>query len=598
MRHEKISTGLLGVWLEWREGGAAALTSHSRSLGITNLGTQKEPRVIVFVRCDDAATFPELAEKGITVNEASGPLRTAYLPLRELDEFSEHPDVLRIAATHVAKPKLNIACPFVHVPEFRAENGVDGTGVIVGIVDTGIDPNHPNFAGRIMRIWDQTLTGPGVPEGAFGLELTGPTIVASRDADGHGTHVAGIAAGADSQFTGVAPKAGIVFVKTDFNTGHIANGIRYIFRIARELGRPAVINLSLGSHFDAHDGTDDLSEMIDQLSGPGRIVCCAAGNEAEDNIHARTRIAEGEIARLRFAVPGQVPPVVLNGWYGPTDILGVAIEAPDGQRTPFQGAVGKGSHARSFSLAAGRVMMMTPGVDHTNGDNHFEIQIAGSDSSSAPMAGLWKLLVHGTQTPSGMLDVWATDLEADSTIHFLDAVADDMKIGSPGAAASALTVGSFTTRTAWQDQMGRQHALHLNPDTISPFSSPGPLRNGGPKPDITAPGAVIASALSADSHPDPEFILSSTMRMDLGTSMATPFITGIVALLLQCQPELTPEMAKKLLKFGSRIPDTPPETFSPIWGFGLVDATLLLADNKKSGSRKTRWTPGSSIGVR
>jgi len=145
MKHEKISPGLLGAWLEWSERGPVALASRSRTLGITGTGTQKEPRIIVFVRCEEAATFAELG-KGITVNEPSGTIRTAYLPFRGLDEFSEHPEVHRIGATHLAKPKLNIACPFVHVPEFRSTTGLDGTGVIVGIVDTGIDPNHLDFA--------------------------------------------------------------------------------------------------------------------------------------------------------------------------------------------------------------------------------------------------------------------------------------------------------------------------------------------------------------------------------------------------------------------------------------------------------------------
>src|SRR5262249_28086419 len=146
-----------------------------------------------------------------------------------------------------------------HIPSFRTASSVSGAGVIVGIVDSGIDPNHPSFTGRILRIWDQTMTGPGVAEGGFGLELTGPSITASRDTNGHGTHVSGIAAGNDLPSGGVGAAADIVFVKTDFNDSHIGTGIRYILRVAREMNRPAVVNLSLGGHFDAHDGTDELA---------------------------------------------------------------------------------------------------------------------------------------------------------------------------------------------------------------------------------------------------------------------------------------------------------------------------------------------------
>jgi subtilisin family serine protease len=125
-------------------------------------------------------------------------------------------------------------------------------------------------------------SGPGVAEGSYGLELSGASNESSKDTDGHGTHVAGIAAGAGAKYGGVAPKATLVIVKTDFQDAQIAEGIRYVFRVAGELGLPAVVNLSLGGHFDAHDGSDSLSQLINQESGPGRIVCCAAGNEGSD----------------------------------------------------------------------------------------------------------------------------------------------------------------------------------------------------------------------------------------------------------------------------------------------------------------------------
>lgn len=98
-----------------------------------------------------------------------------------------------------------MAGPRVKLPEFENSTGLTGVGVVVGIIDSGIDPNHPEFQGRILSIWDQTLAGPGVAEGQYGWELTGNLLVASRDTDGHGTHVAGIAAGAGATFTGVAP---------------------------------------------------------------------------------------------------------------------------------------------------------------------------------------------------------------------------------------------------------------------------------------------------------------------------------------------------------------------------------------------------------
>jgi subtilisin family serine protease len=98
------------------------------------------------------------------------------------------------------------------------------------VVDTGIDPSPAFFEGRILQIWDQALPGPGVLEGGYGVELAPGMLTVSRDTHGHGTHVAGIAAGEHPTRGGVAPKADLVIVKTDFQDAHIADGVRYIFR--------------------------------------------------------------------------------------------------------------------------------------------------------------------------------------------------------------------------------------------------------------------------------------------------------------------------------------------------------------------------------
>lgn len=577
MKYEKIAPGLLGAMADHDQQDVATLAARSLGAGLTGVtGNQKGPKAMVFLRCDPKADFRKLEAHGIKVNEGAGTVRTAYLPLAEVARLSNQKSVKHIGISRRLKPRLDLAGPAVRLPNFRTSTGLDGSNVVLGIIDSGIDPNHPAFAGRIHSIWDQAISGPGVPEGGFGLELTGAALAASRDTDGHGTHVAGIATGAIAPFLGVAPAAKIVIVKTDFQDAHIASGIRYIFRVASGLGLPAVVNMSLGGHFDAHDGTDDLSAVVDAETGPGKIVVCAAGNEGDENIHAAANIARNVTTEFRVGVPAGKVPILLNGWYRGGDRIAISVQSPRGGMTPVQAPILTGNPRRQFTVPGGTVVLSTPGPNPVNGAMQFEVEI--HPPAAGFTAGTWRLALRGITigAGSGRCDVWATDFEAGASAQFLSQASDDMKIGSPGAAHRAVTVGSFTTRNSWTDRSGATRTVGFPAGTISPFSSPGPLRDKRRKPDVAAPGAMIISALSADSPADPRNLVSNPKYVvEAGTSMAAPFIAGVVALLLQRSPTLTPEQVKSKLKAASRIPGRAAGAFDKDWGFGLVNVNSL-----------------------
>jgi subtilisin family serine protease len=147
-------------------------------------------------------------------------------------------------------------------------------------------------------------------------------------------------------------------------------------------------------------------------------------------------------------------------------------------------------------------------------------------------------------------------------------------------------VASYTTKVQWTDSDGNPEKVKLKLDDISDFSSPGPLRKGGQKPDVAAPGAMIAAPLSADSQVTRANVVADGFRVMAGTSMATPFITGIVALLLEHNRNLGPKEIKDLLRQSSSIPGLPADAFDSKWGFGLIDGMRLLAACK-SQDRKT-----------
>ncbi|MEA5507438.1 S8 family peptidase [Halotia wernerae UHCC 0503] len=575
MRHEKLSPGLLLAYEDFQSAGLPALITHKRSLGIiAPKSTVKPAKSIVFIYCDSDADLSQMSQYGIEVNQNTGNVRTAFLPIDCLDALSEDPAIERIKPSRKLKLQMDVAPAAVQVPDFKHKTGLTGKGVIVGIVDSGIDAQHPAFAERILRVWDQTLPGPGVTEGGYGAEFTGVQMTISQDTDGHGTHVAGIASGADTIYCGIAPEAEMVVVKSDLQDAHIADAVRYIFRIASELGRPAVVNLSLGGHADAHDGSDSLSKIIDSESGSGRIVCCAAGNEGNDNIHGQAKIPSKKMRGMRFNVPlNQVGIVWLNGWYGNNSQLEISLRSPNGFVTPFQKIITDGNPTQNYDLPDAQVEIVTPGPDQANGDHNFFVQIRGK-GNSAVQGGIWQLRVRNTSSLETRLDVWTLD-DASAVFFTGTSVKDSVKIGSPGAATSAVTVAAYTTKIKYTDIDAQEREMGLELHTISEFSSEGPLRNNAQKPDVAAPGAMIISTLSCNANFDRSMTCNSKFVAMAGTSMATPFVTGLVALLLQRDPKLDPEAVKDLLRKNSTIPGKKAGTFDDKWGFGLINAANL-----------------------
>ncbi|MDO8945057.1 MAG: S8 family serine peptidase, partial [Desulfobacterales bacterium] len=280
--------------------------------------------------------------------------------------MAELENVRRLESTREMHSELDLS-----LPETRADivhtgpPGRRGEGVIVGIIDSGIDFTHPSFrksdgTSRILLLWDQGLTPQGgeiSPSGAgFGVEYSRADINAAlmtvdpfatvrhRDiAPMHGTHVAGIAVGDGSiagegkpafSFVGLAPEADIIVVAnrsgsvegigTSSNT---LDAVNYIFDRAGAMQKPAVINMSLGDNLGPHDGSSLLERGIDNLlGGAGRAFVKSAGNAGADNIHASGAVATGESVEVGFNVPlGARSPAQIDFWYAGADEFSVTL---------------------------------------------------------------------------------------------------------------------------------------------------------------------------------------------------------------------------------------------------------------------------------
>jgi subtilisin family serine protease len=477
MKYEKLSAGLTMLLQDSFNGGVEALASRSRLFGIDAGDHRARSRVTVFLRTDERASLEDLRQFGVEVTQRSGRVRTAEVALQALPDLTEDDRIERISSSRYLRPMMDKACGAVGLPDFRTNFNLDGTGVIIGVVDTGIDGSHAAFSGRIERVWDQKARGAGVLEGHYGRELTGSEIARrATDENGHGTHVASIAAGNHSVYGGVAPGARLVIVKSDLLNAHIADGIRYIFRVAADLGLPAVVNLSLGGHSDAHDGTDGLSQIIDQECGAGRIVVCAAGNEGNDDIHARVIVPAGGEAVVPFRVPAVVDPVSraevipvpnLNGWYDGNAQLEVALQAPNGEMTAYQAIISDRLPSLSYDFANAVITMVTGAANPDNGDHQFLVDASNPVGPGGPQpAGTWQLHLRGQNAGDVEVHIWALDADGGSSVTFRGGVVQDgFKIGSPGAATAAVTVASYTTRTSWTDSSGATQRVGMTRPT-------------------------------------------------------------------------------------------------------------------------------------
>ncbi|MCO6004962.1 S8 family serine peptidase [Actinoallomurus purpureus] len=581
MDYSKLSPELAIIVDEHSEGGDEALTAYaaedepSQLVGVSR--PDRPTRVIFTLECVPDADLSGLAQHGIEINETEGRVRTGIAEITELPRLAAHPGVIRISSAQPHNAFMDVAPGKVGLPAFKKRTGLTGKGVIVGVIDSGIDPKHPAFAGRILKIWDQTAKHEEgfaydsvrrKPTGYdYGVEYVKPHFGDVGDSTGHGTHVAGIAAAADQKYPGVAPGADLVVVKVNpaqLDT-HLKNGIDYVFALAKTLKRPAVVNISLGTHADPHDGTGALCQAIDEAAGPGKIICCAAGNQALDDIHAQARVGKNTPESIKFT---QSPSGLgtwswLNGWYSGADEIEIEIICPDGGSTGYQpilpnGPTGK-PHKNYLLSDRWKVRIATPGPDPANKDHQFRVQFLGLEAGKP-----WTMRLRAKKAgdTSVQVDVWCSeDLEFDA-----DHAQETMTVAAPGCATSAITVGAYTTKNRWRDIKNKNQTIKgLDLDEVVATSSKGPRRDDVRKPDLVAPGVVIVSSRSAGSSAKSGYLVDDRHVVQYGTSMASPFVAGVIALLLSQDPTLDAEKARKKLKY------TKNKTYNvDSWGAGLI----------------------------
>lgn len=536
-----------------------------------------------------ASQLSQLNEFG-NVNTIIGNIATIQLPRMHIWHVARLDFVARVDGGY-AVPKLDVSVPEIKAnmvwETFKDSQGrrIDGSGVIIGIVDSGIDWKHSDFkfenrSSKILYLWDQTTTGMPPAGYSYGTEWTRTRIEAEActetDTEGHGTHVAGIAAGtgaARGRYVGVAPGAALVVVKSGkltkkgwiYSLAEVLDGVNYIWRKALALGKRAIINLSLGSHSGGHDGTTAFEKGLDRLASEGAIVVTAAGNEGAKKIHVEGRLRQGESINLGFKVDKDEDEFQLETWFSRSDAFDLSLRTPSGQKV--NGPTVRGG----ASTSEGRVYILE---DSTEKGKAWVVSV--SSSKALPREG-WAITLTGKSIMSEEAwDAWiATGGEFAAGSGY--EITNRKTISIPGTAHNTITVGAYVTRMFWKGKDGKiwRYPTAESEGDIATFSSVGPTRDDRLKPDICAPGMGIIAPRSSDAKPrenDPDDLYTIMQ----GTSMAAPHVTGLLALILQYNERVSPGRAKSILRLtGRRDIQTgkiDPAKGSFIWGYGKPDA--------------------------
>lgn len=553
----------------------------------------------VILKLKDVADASKLENLGVEIHTVlpSG-IVTAWLPERAVEVISTMTEVEYVHLSAKNKLKMDVSRLEIGIDRVHAGDGLDhpykGEGVIVGVIDSGLDLDHADFQNedgttRVISVWDQTAEGTPPQDYSYGNECTAAQINAGTcpetDDHGHGTHVAGTAAGngrspnGTGDFTGLAPEADLIIVKMTGDDNQIIDGAAYIFSRADALGRPAVINMSLGSHSGPHDGSSLYDQGLDELTGPGKILVAAAGNEGEMLIHLGYEVDHNGSYSLFNPPNPDNDQVVFEVWYAADYSIDVKIAQVDGSFTTIQETdwVTPGQlFETTFNSGQNVGIDATDITNSQNGDRHIMMGILGANIANSYWALGFRAHDPGQ---TARFDCWP------QSEQFGDFVSDrpgyvnaDVleTVGSPGVANNIITVGAYNTKNQWIDMNGQNQSGDFTIGDRAGFSSIGPTRDQRLKPEICAPGNLIASALTNDIPIENEarVIQGGYYQLMEGTSMATPHITGVVALMLQRDPTLDYAQALSVLTETIRTDDYTssngdlPNVF---WGHGKVD---------------------------
>ncbi len=514
----------------------------------------------------------------------------------------------------------------------RAARHKYGKDVLIGIVDVqGFDFAHSDFLDnkggtRFVRIWDQGGSDRESPEGSqfsYGAEFRREHLNAALKAapglglpatdiekqsqlveGSHATHVASIAAGnrgicRNADVAGVLislPQADQDRRLSFYDSSRLADAVDYLLRLGEELGKPVAINVSLATNGHAHDGSAAVTRWIDAaLTTSGRAVIVAAGNSGQERAESESDLgfitgrihssgvipAAGLVRDLEWVVVGNglmdVSENEMEIWFSAQDRIAVSVKPPG---KDWIGPIEPCEFIENRVIQDGTVLSAYNEVYHpANGHNYISLYLSPFFSATEIVgvpAGTWMVRLHAREIRDGRFHAWierddpqqlgrVAEREAWAFPSFFseNSLVDNTTVSSLGCAQRVITVAN----------------LDAVANRINISSSQGPTRDGRQKPDIAAPGTDIVAAKGFASEGD-EWIGMT------GTSMASPYVTGVVGLMLAKNRRLTAAQIEAILKRTAKpLPGSGFE-WSNDAGFGVIDPDAALAEVDQIDERK------------